>query len=124
MLVQDWSKYKPFFEREEFLCKHTGKEQMQEELLDALYLVRKTLDQKMIITSGYRDPTHPIEAAKQKAGEHAMGLAVDIATPNSKYRYDLIDVAFCCGFNRIGIAKSFTHLGMSKELPQCVIWTY
>lgn len=30
----------------------------------------------MRVTSGYRHPTHPIEAKKAKPGEHASGLCV------------------------------------------------
>ena len=59
--------------------------------------------------------------------EHGIGNAVDIACTNSKYRYELIQVAQKF-FNRIGISGGayggFVHLDVDKEKVQEVMWLY
>ncbi len=66
----DWDKYAPYFSKKEFDCKHTGKNLMRPEFVDILLQIRKTYNKPMIITSGYRDPSHPAEAEKTVSGTH------------------------------------------------------
>ena len=75
-----------------------------------------------IITSGYRDKTHSIEARKAKAGTHAQGIASDIRINNGNEAYEIIKNAQSMGFNGIGVAKTFIHVDTRKTMP--VIWTY
>lgn len=125
MKVTDWSKY-PNFSRPEFQCKFTGLCEMDVEFMDALQALRSEFGLPMRITSGYRHPTHPVEARKQRSdGEHTQGRCADIATPDSRYRYHLIRLALKYGFTRIGIARNFVHLGIGgTNLPNGVIWHY
>jgi zinc D-Ala-D-Ala carboxypeptidase len=79
----------------------------------------------MTPTSGYRHPTHPIEARKMRPGEHTFGMSADIACNNGADRYRLITIALKHGCTRIGIAKTFVHIGLGAPgLPQNVIWEY
>mgnify|MGYP003145243581 CR=1 FL=1 len=71
----DWSKY-PSFTAAEMRCQHTGKDGISERLLAPLQEFRRLWGRPMRVTSGYRHPTHPIEAKKAKPGEHASGLCV------------------------------------------------
>ena len=66
------------FSLEEFACKHTGENNISHELIDKLQLLRDKVGFPLIINSGYRSKEHPIEAAKEKPGIHAEGLAVDV----------------------------------------------
>jgi hypothetical protein len=43
---------------------------------------------------------------------------------DSSTRLQLVEAAIKAGFRRIGIGKTFVHVGVSKQLPQDVIWTY
>ena len=124
--VTDWSKYEPEFAAHEFDCKHTGRNEMQAEFMDKLHELRKRHGKGMIITSGYRHWTHPVEAKKgHKNGEHTKGMCADIACTTSQQRYELLKLAFEMGFPRIGFHKSFLHLGLGGDgLPNNVAWDY
>ena len=53
-----------YFRLEEFNCTHTNKNQMDHEFLVKLDELRERVGFPFIITSGYRDATHPAEARK------------------------------------------------------------
>jgi uncharacterized protein YcbK (DUF882 family) len=123
--VTDWGKYAPEFADHEFNCKSTGRNEMQVEFMDKLHELRKRYGKGMIITSGYRHWTHPVEARKgHKNGEHTKGMCADIACTNSQDRFQLVKLALEMGFTRIGFHKTFLHLGMSADMPQNVLWDY
>ena len=111
-----------YFKLSDFDCKETGNNEMSEEFLEKLDDLRHKCGFPFIITSGYRDPTHSIEARKAKAGTHAGGIASDIRINNGKEAYDIIKNAQSMGFNGIGVAKSFIHVDIRKGIP--VLWTY
>ena len=79
-----------YFNRDEFQCQHTGKNEIQDKLIHQLDKLRENCGFPFIITSGYRDSTHPIEAKKAKAGTHALGLAADIKVNNGVERYTIV----------------------------------
>lgn len=121
----DWSKY-PNFRKEEFNCSHTGKNEMQPRFMEKLQQFRTRWNKPMMVTSGYRDKTHPIEAKKASPGEHSKGLCADIAVGPSD-RHAFVKLAFELGFTRIGVANTFIHLGVATEAdghPSPRIWTY
>ena len=121
----DWKKY-PNFSEAEFRCKHTGKCDMQAQFLDVLQAIRTEYGKPMKVTSGYRHPTHPVEAKKGHSnGEHTKGACADIACENGAERFGLVQIALKHGITRIGIAKNFLHLGIGGPgLPNNVIWDY
>jgi zinc D-Ala-D-Ala carboxypeptidase len=125
MSAARWGEY-PSFTESEFACRHTGKNMMQHEFMIVLQAIRNEYGKPMRITSGYRDPKHPIEAAKGHAnGEHTKGLCADIACASSAERFELVRIALKHGVTRIGIAKTFLHFGIGGEgLPNNVIWDY
>ncbi len=120
----DWSKY-PNFTEQELACRHTGKCRMDPEFMAILQAIRNEYG-PMTITSGYRHPTHPIEAKKPHSnGEHTQGTCADVACDNGADRFRLIQLALRHGITRIGIAKTFIHLGIGGiGLPNNVIWDY
>lgn len=66
----------------EFRCRHTGRDGIQMPLVEALQALRDSLNAPIVVTSGYRHPTHPIEAAKPRGpGLHSRGIAADIVAP-------------------------------------------
>ena len=126
----DWSRY-PNFSEEEFMCKHTGECHMDEHFMDLLQVLRIEYDNPMTITSGYRHPNHPIEAAKASSvpGAHTSGKAADIAVRGTQ-AYDLLNLAFALGFTGIGVSQKgdvrFIHLdtldGSDRLRP--TVWSY
>lgn len=127
--VRDWSVY-PNFSRSEFACKHTGACHMRRDFMAALQRIRNDFG-PMRITSGYRHPTHPVEARKgHTTGEHTQGAACDVAVSGAD-ALRLIQVALARGITRIGVQQKgaantrFIHLGMGgRGLASPAIWSY
>ena len=121
----DWSKY-PNFTKAEFDCKATGENNMQHEFMEKLQAIRKDFNRSMTVTSGFRSVKHPIEAKKTHSnGEHTQGFSADIMCITGNDRFQLIQLALKHGITRIGVAKTFLHLGIGgKGLPNNVIWEY
>lgn len=111
-----------YFKLSEFDCKHTGKNEMSPEFLEKLDELREACGFPFVITSGYRDVSHPAEAKKSKGGTHTQGIAADIATQDGSSRYILIKEALALGFTGIGVANTFIHLDRRETTP--VTWTY
>jgi len=111
-----------FFQIEEFDCQHTGNNEMDPDFLERLDNLRLVCGFPFIITSGYRDPSHPIEAKKSKPGTHAQGIACDIKITDPNQRYLLINRAISMEFRGIGVASDFVHVDFRREPG--VIWTY
>jgi uncharacterized protein YcbK (DUF882 family) len=101
---------------------------MEEEFLLKLDQLRDNCGFPFVITSGYRSPSHPIEAKKDVPGTHAQGIAADIniaadiKITNAAHRYTLIREALSMGFTGIGVAGDFIHVDTRGTVP--VIWTY
>jgi zinc D-Ala-D-Ala carboxypeptidase len=111
-----------YFKLKDFNCQETGNNEMCSDFLDKLDELRHVCGFPFIITSGYRDKTHSIEARKAKVGTHVQGIAADIKINNGNEAYQIIKNAQSMGFNGIGVAKAFIHVDTRKTMP--VIWTY
>lgn len=77
-----------------------------------------------IINSGYRSKSHNAKVGGKKNSSHLKGLAVDIKCTNSRDRYIIIKALLDCGFNRIGINKSFIHVDLDESKSHQVSWLY
>jgi uncharacterized protein YcbK (DUF882 family) len=111
-----------YFRKEEFNCQCTGNNEMKDEFIHKLDELRKACGFPFVISSGYRDPSHPIEARKSKAGTHAQGIAADIAVSGGAERYKIVSEAMRLGFTGIGVAKTFIHVDIRETTP--VVWEY
>ena len=125
----DWGKSK-YFKSDEFVCSHTGKSEMDEEFIFKLNHLRDTFGKPLTISSGYRDPTHPVEAMKKSAGAHSTGQACDILIERAD-AFKLLSLAFLVGFTGIGVSQKggarFLHLDTiesSPARPRPTIWSY
>lgn len=74
----DWSRFHPEFQEHEFRCRQTGLVDMQESTLERAYLARQIRGKAMVISSGYRHPSHPSERGKARPGAHTFGHALDV----------------------------------------------
>ena len=111
-----------YFDVSEFDCKHTGNNQMEERFLLMIDQLRERCGFPFKITSGYRDPSHPVEARKKKPGTHSKGIAADVFVANGNQAYILMKNAFEMGFTGIARGKTFVHLDIREGLP--VNWPY
>lgn len=120
----------PSFTEAEFKCKHTGKCNMRPDFLDILQSIRKAYNRPMIVTSGFRDPSHPEEAKKPQPGEHSLGLAADIEVSGVD-AMELFMIAYSLGVRRIGVSGKpgarFLHLGWADKYISTfppALWSY
>ena len=112
-----------YFTRQEFDCQETGENEMEDEFIHALDALRHECGIPFRITSGYRSPRHSIEAKKPNGpGQHARGIAADIAVTHGAERYIIAGNAFKLGFSGIGIHKNFVHVDARTTAP--VLWLY
>jgi zinc D-Ala-D-Ala carboxypeptidase len=127
----DWKNSK-YFKATEFICSHTGTEKMDQNFIDKLNNLREAYGKPMTISSGYRDATHPVEAAKKDptAGAHVSGKASDILIDRAD-AFKLLSLAFVVGFTGIGVNQKggarFLHLDTiesSPARPRPTIWSY
>ena len=129
-IKMNWNDY-PNFSKEEFTCKHTGKNEMKPEFMSMLQELRNRYGKPIRITSGYRDKTHPIEAKKSNPGAHATGQAADIGVDRGE-AYEILRLAFEIGFTGVGIQQKgggrFIHLDNiepdTKDFLRPTIWSY
>ena len=123
----DWGRY-PNFKAGEFKCSHCQAEGIYSRLLDKLQDMRTEYGRPMIITSGYRCPSHPAEVTKSAPGAHALGLAADIGVQGAE-AYNVLKLALKHGFTGIGVQQKgngrFIHVDIATtELPRPMIWSY
>lgn len=122
----DWAAY-PNFSEHEFKCSHCGKVAMKPEFMKKLQELRTAFRKPMRVSSGYRCPHHPIEAAKVSPGAHTTGRAVDIAVEGSD-AFELLRLAFAMGFTGIGVQQKgsgrFIHLDTLTVAPRPNVWSY
>ena len=111
-----------YFRLEEFNCTHTNNNEMDKAFLAKLDTLREECGFPFVITSGYRDPSHPSEARKEKPGTHSQGIACDIRVNNGVERMNIVHNALKLGFGGIGVARSFVHVDTRDTTP--VMWTY
>ena len=123
--IKDWAEY-PNFSASEFVCKHTGEHGMKAKFMDELQGIRNAFGKPMHITSGYRHPSHPIEASKDQPGTHASGMACDVSVGPGIDVHRLVEIAIRHGMTGIGISQKagaprFVHLDMAERIA---LWSY
>ena len=103
------------FRRAELACRHIGGCEMNKEFIAVLEDVRRIYDKPMILSSAYRDKTHPAEVKKETTGIHAIGRAIDILVMGAAVQALL---AILCvhekvggvGINQRGETGRFIHM--------------
>ncbi len=127
----EWGLY-PNFTKDEMKCHFTGFCFMTHKMMKTLQDIRNIYGKPMIISSGYRDVSNPIERVKPSPGEHTFGEAADILICEGE-ALDLLKIALDYGVRRVGLSQKgetstrFIHLGVgdtdNNRFPQS-IWTY
>lgn len=82
----------------------------------------KNPDYELYANSTMRCKKHNKKVGGSKTSEHLDSDAGDIKTRNSRERYALVKILFRLNIKRIGIYKTFTHMGLSYTHPQLVMW--
>lgn len=94
--------------------------------LNTLQSLRYRVQRPLFVTSGGRCPNHPNEVHRDKPADHQKQQAVDVSVNGGIERGEVVRLGVECGFNAIGVAKTFVHLGIRDELPngEVMMWSY
>ncbi len=93
-------------------------------LVVKLQMLRHLYKSSIHINSGVRSVEHNNKVGGIANSEHLTGEAVDIKCDNSIMRHELLSLALIVGFTRVGIGKSYLHLGVSATRIKNVYWLY
>ncbi len=116
------------FKSSEFECKcGCGLDKVDPAFLWKLNLARDYAGIAFGITSGCRCEQHNKNEGGKEYSDHLCLPAcegADILVENSRARFKIISAALNAGFKRIGVAKTFIHLGNRDNNPMNVLWVY
>ena len=89
------------FEMGEFACKHCQqlpRDGMDTRLLEVLDKMRERLGEPLVVSSGYRCPTHNRNRGGASQSYHMRGMAADVYINSDQYSPKEIEaIAFECG---------------------------
>ncbi len=112
------------FNRSEFACKcGCGKDDIKEELVIKIQLIRDQLGRSIRINSGIRCEQHNANTKASPSSSHIDGWAADLGYSGSAERYGLLKAAIEV-FDRVGIAKTFIHVDVDSSKSPRVVWLY
>lgn len=119
----------PHFSPSEFTCSHCSQLRVHSDFMDKLFAIRAALALPMVITSGYRCPTHNRMVSSTGAqGPHTLGHAADIAASGEAVP-KLIHLAQS-QMTGIGLKQHGPHRGRFVHLDDLQgelrprVWTY
>ncbi len=98
---------------------------LKPELVKMLDVARGLAGVPFKITSGFRtkEENEKLKGSVEDSA-HLVGLAVDLACPDSSYRFKMIKGLLDAGFTRIGVGKNFLHIDCDTTKAGCLMWTY
>lgn len=101
-----------YFDISEFTCKHCGQlpqHGMDSKLIEVLDKLRERLGEALVISSGYRCPTHNRNIGGASESYHMKGMAADVYIHSDQYSAKEIEtLAFESGANT---ACAYPHQG-------------
>lgn len=107
-----------YFTMGEFRCKHCGQlpeNGMDSKLLQVLEKMRERLGEPLIVSSGYRCPTHNRNIGGASQSYHMRGKAADVYIRSERFTPKSIEkIAFECGADTACAyeADGFCHVDM------------
>lgn len=93
------------FSAKEFACNHCKEVVIEEQLVYQLQQLRDIFNTGIIITSGYRCPTHNARVGGSKQSLHIKGKAADFTMLGEINAFQVFTEA-CKIFNRVGLYQS------------------
>ncbi len=114
-----------YFKEKEFLCKcGCGLNNMRGTFLEKLDYARDRASVQFVVNSGCRCEAHNKAEGGKPTSDHLTGEGADIACETSFMRWRILRGAIAAGIRRIGIARTFIHLGDNLGNPHPRIWIY
>lgn len=113
------------FEPKEFECRcGCGLMNVRDTFMWKLEFARHEAKMPFIINSGSRCEKHNRKEGGTETSDHLTGEGADIKVVGSWQRLAVVDAGLKSGFKRIGIAKTFIHLGDNLRQNPAGIWIY
>lgn len=97
---------------------------MNQAFINKLDTLRDVAGIPLVLNCAYRSPEWDKAKGRSGTGDHPKHKGVDIRCNTSQNRYKIIQAAIKVGFQRIGVANTFIHVGDGEGLPQDVVWLY
>ncbi|PXV60170.1 peptidase M15-like protein [Dysgonomonas alginatilytica] len=97
---------------------------MDQGFINQLDELRKEAGIPLVLSSAYRSPAWEKSKGRSGDGDHPQKKGVDIRCNTSANRYKILKAAYKLGIRRIGIAKTYIHIGSGDNLPDDVAWMY
>ena len=113
-----------YFTFEELKCKCCGKSGMNADFMYKMDKARGISGVPYVPNSAFRCEDHNKEVGGSDTSSHLLGLAMDIATPDSPTRYKILTGLIKAGFTRLGISKDFVHVDDDPLKPPSLVWVY
>lgn len=114
-----------YFTDNELKCKcGCGLENITPRHKSMLYTARENAGIPFIVNSGSRCEKHNKKVGGKPDSDHLTGEGTDIECTTSRHRFIILEAAIKAGFKRIGIGKTFIHLGSRESNPSMVAWLY
>lgn len=80
------------------------------------------ISNKLPFTLWITEAVPAAQGSHVKESEHFEGLGVDVRVEGGYQRLMIVKTALEQGVNRIGAYDRHVHIGVSKTLPQPVLW--
>ena len=113
------------FDSSEFACNcGCGYDRMVRVFVFKLQRVRERAGFPFKVTSGCRCEQHNHDEGGKNDSDHLTGEGADIEVVSGRQRYKLVEAAIEVGLTRIGVARTFIHLGEGRSNAPMVIWAY
>lgn len=110
------------FKASEFACKHCGRNEINQTVLNLCQKIRDALGVPVRVNSGYRCPTHNAKVGGVKNSRHVLGHAADLSSSLSaaemfsrikskQARGELPELGYCILYKK----KNFVHVDIDKR---------
>lgn len=103
------------FDSSEFACKcgcgglHNGAD-INPWLVQVLERMRAIIGKPLVLSCGYRCPTHNAEVGGVSNSQHIYGTAADVQTPEGMTPIELFELAQDCGADGVGLYDWGVHV--------------
>lgn len=76
------------------------------------------------LACSFRSKAWDLSKGRSGKSAHTKGFAFDVEAHTDHRRFLILRAAILCGWNRIGVAKTYIHLDNDPGLSKQVTWLY
>lgn len=114
-----------YFTHKELECKcGCGLNNIDSAFMEKITIARKRSNIPFNVKSACRCEEHNRAEGGKPTSDHLTGQGMDVSCETSFARWRIVRYAIAAGIIRIGIGKTFVHLGDNLNNPSPRIWLY